>query len=359
MTIEEEMPKLVTGWILKRKTANSRTKLLGDSNKRFFTLDFENQNFFYAHSESSKTVSLPIPFAEIVSVEAIPNGETKEVPEQVPAKSGRFSMPKFPKMASRNAKGNHGIVVYGKEKKMELLFNSEAEVSKWLVALQQAQRMGMAKKNGESDSELKSTVAGSSGSSGSGASTPHNGSSPRDCIPEVIGRADEFRESANSRRPSSGLENIVLDADAADPVPPPPPPVESELTMQRTDTHDSGGNGGYRQSQKVRGKNRSKGTKNSPPDTSAWGQAHKSPQVARYADQGEGLSLKERLERLNFSDDEDSDREEHSEARHTGPYRADIGGAREVATKAKAPEKTTVESCEAEPFEAWDSEDES
>jgi len=352
MTIEEEMPKLVTGWILKRKTASSRTKLLGDSNKRFFTLDFENQNFFYAHSESSKTVSLPIPFAEIVSVEAIPNGETKEVPEQVPAKSGRFSMPKFPKMASRNAKGNHGILVYGKEKKMELLFNSEAEVSKWLVALQQAQRMGMAKKNGESDSELKSTVAGSSGSSGSGASTPHNGSSPRDCIPEVIGRADEFGESANSRRPSSGLENIVLDADAADPVPPPPPPppppVESAPAMQTIDTHDSGGNAEYRQSQKVRGKNRSKGTKNSPPDTSAWGQAHKSPQVARYADQGEGLSLKERLERLNFSDDE-----------HTGPYRAGISGSGEVGTKAKAPEKTTVESCEAEPFEAWDSEDES
>merc|ERR1719161_3199297 len=107
-------------------------------------------------------------------------------------------MPKFPKMPSRNAGWTHEIVVHAKEKKLELLLNSEEEASKWLTALQNAQRIGMTKRSGESDPELvkaeQSTAAGSSGCSGSGSTTP------RDCIPEVIGRADELGETGSSRR---------------------------------------------------------------------------------------------------------------------------------------------------------------
>eukprot|EP00746_Dinoflagellata_sp_MGD_P002543 gnl/MRDRNA2_/MRDRNA2_104968_c0_seq1.p1 gnl/MRDRNA2_/MRDRNA2_104968_c0~~gnl/MRDRNA2_/MRDRNA2_104968_c0_seq1.p1 ORF type:complete len:369 (-),score=91.86 gnl/MRDRNA2_/MRDRNA2_104968_c0_seq1:41-1147(-) len=362
MPIEDETLKMLTGWILKRKTANSRTKILGDANKRFFTLDFENQNFFYAHSESSKTVSLPIPFAEIVSVEAVANAECQESSAQAPAKSGRFSMPKFPKMPSRNAGWNHGIVVHGKEKKFELFLNSEEEASKWLTALQNAQRIGMTKRSGESDPDLakaeQSTAAGSSGCSGSGSSTPDNNGSPRDCIPEVIGHGDELADTGTSRPPSSGLQNVVIDADAADPA---PQPVVSELAMQQEKARKNGGSGGYRKSTSEtegvhKASRRSKDRENSPPGTSAWGQASNVPPKARYADQGAGLSLKERLERLNFSDDEeDSDSEENQEAKHTGPL--NIVGAKPVERKTKTPEETVVESCE--PFEALDSEDES
>jgi hypothetical protein len=371
MPSEDEMPKLLTGWILKRKTANSRTKILGDANKRFFTLDFDNQNFFYAHSESSKSVSLPISFAEIVSVEAVTNKrgscdeqavESQEGTAPATAKSGRFSMPKFPKMPSRNAGWTHGIVVHGKDKKLEMLLNSEEEASRWLTALQNAQRIGMTKRSGESDPDLvkaeQSTAAGSSGCSGS--STPENDGSPRDyCIPEVIGHGDELGASATSKQPSPGLESVLLDADAADPV---PEPVDSQPSVQ---PRKNSGNGGYRQSTSGSGKvrkaaRRSKEVESSPPGTSAWGQVNNIPPKARYADQGEGLSLKERLERLNFSDDEDSGCEENlEEVKHTGPLNIVGGVAKPVETKDKATEGTAVESCEAEPFEAWDSEDES
>jgi len=366
MPIEDETPKMLTGWILKRKTANSRTKILGDANKRFFTLDFENQNFFYAHSESSKTVSLPIPFAELVSVEAVASAECNKTIDEKPeatAKSGRFSMPKFPKMPSRNAGWNHGIVVHGKEKKLELFLNSEEEATKWLTALQNAQRIGMTKRSGESDPDLakaeQSTAAGSSGCSGSGSSTPDNDGSPRDCIPEVIGRGDELADTGTSRPPSSGLQNVVIDADAVDPAP--QPVVDQQPATQKKKTRESGG--GYRKSTSEsdgvrtgsKGSRRSKERENSPPGTSAWGQANNIPAKARYADQGVGLSLKERLERLNFSDDEDSDFEEKQVAKHTGPL--NIVGAKPVEMKAKASEETVVESCE--PFEALESGDES
>lgn len=371
------MPKLLTGWILKRKSAGAKSKILGDTNKRFFTLDFENQILFYSNSESQKkSVSLPIPFIDILSVEATGNAEPQDAAAQAPAKSGRFAMPKFPKMANRNSGSNHCIIVHGKDKKMELLWNSEEEASKWLAALQYAVRTGDAKRRGDSDPDLakaeQSTAAGSSGASGSGSSTP------RDCIPEVIGRSDDLCESDRSPPLSSGLEDVVLDADAAE-------AVESQPAFQKMEPHRSSVNGGYNvRSDGVRrvsfdGNAQRKEIETSPAGTSAWGNAPRTPPIARYADQGEGLSLKERLEQLNFSDDEDEEDGEKSFAKHTGPLKTQTVGVQEVArgfeshtgvqevslrraqintkTRPSKPEETVVEACEA--FEPWDSDDES
>lgn len=61
------------GWLRKMKTSRAGTvsRLLSDTNRRLFTLDFESLMLYYAHSEHSKQISSPIMVRNIVKVEAL------------------------------------------------------------------------------------------------------------------------------------------------------------------------------------------------------------------------------------------------------------------------------------------------
>merc|ERR1719387_1764117 len=210
---EDDAPRTLSAWILKRKsTGSARNRILGNVNKRYFTLDFENQILFYSQSESQKTVSLPMPFTEITAVEALAEPEASAPP--LAKSNSRFKMPALPKIPSRHAGWTHGLAVHGKTKAMELLFPSEAQASEWQTALRTAMRMGEARKGaGDVDVDVKAEQSTAAGSSVSCDSTPRD-MSPRDYV-EVLGGGAGANESQNppqdfpeepAVRPSSQME---------------------------------------------------------------------------------------------------------------------------------------------------------
>jgi hypothetical protein len=61
-----------TGWFRKMNNDSAKAKWLSDNNWRFFTVDFDDRTVFYSNSESTtKTVSCPIAFKDIVEVKLL------------------------------------------------------------------------------------------------------------------------------------------------------------------------------------------------------------------------------------------------------------------------------------------------
>ena len=53
-----------SSWLTKVKGEGARARWYSSTTKRYFTIDFNTQLFFYAQNESQKTVSHPIRFKE-------------------------------------------------------------------------------------------------------------------------------------------------------------------------------------------------------------------------------------------------------------------------------------------------------
>mmetsp|Transcript_90800 Transcript_90800/g.256436 ORF Transcript_90800/g.256436 Transcript_90800/m.256436 type:complete len:609 (-) Transcript_90800:262-2088(-) len=61
-----------SAWLTKVKGDGAKVKWFAGATKRYFTLDFETQTFYYSHSEDRKKVSQPIRFGDIASAEQLP-----------------------------------------------------------------------------------------------------------------------------------------------------------------------------------------------------------------------------------------------------------------------------------------------
>lgn len=144
----------VTGWLQKRKSSN-KSGLLKSVNKRFFTLDFESQIFYYSHSEGNKYVSM-FAFRQILSVESLTAEpavqEASEHPVSTGTQSSKSSLlhrmpfssnammrsiPKFSGYAKR-ATEHYGFVVKLEGKSLEVLCRSKEEADKWICGMQDA-----------------------------------------------------------------------------------------------------------------------------------------------------------------------------------------------------------------------------
>lgn len=66
-----------SAWLTKVKGEGAKARWLSSTTKRYFTIDFTSQLFFYAQSESQKTVSHPIRFKDIVSADQLPDAGSK------------------------------------------------------------------------------------------------------------------------------------------------------------------------------------------------------------------------------------------------------------------------------------------
>jgi len=67
----------VSAWLKKTKSDTAKLKWLSGSNKRYFTIDFDAQVFFYSHSKDQKGVSEKVAFQDIISIEEVlPQGKT-------------------------------------------------------------------------------------------------------------------------------------------------------------------------------------------------------------------------------------------------------------------------------------------
>jgi hypothetical protein len=60
-------------WLLKAKTGQSRFSLSADSVKRYFTLDFDMQMFYYSHTEKREKVNSLVKFTDIIFAERLPH----------------------------------------------------------------------------------------------------------------------------------------------------------------------------------------------------------------------------------------------------------------------------------------------
>lgn len=74
-----------SAWLSKVKGDGARVKWMSGSNKRYFTIDFDSQLFYYSHSEDRKKISNPVRFADILGAEQLPR------PSQPSKKSNDFT----------------------------------------------------------------------------------------------------------------------------------------------------------------------------------------------------------------------------------------------------------------------------
>lgn len=184
-----ERPPL-QGWLAKRKT---QRLIGGGRNRRFFTVDFAAQLLYYAHKEGSKESSRPIPFRDIVGVEAAfataesgmpgepPTLERSNSKGSLTSKSSRLPwMPIFRKTIEQ-----HGFVLRTGEKMMELQTTCREEAEMWIAGIREAMEVatnGSVRNKPGAGTDVVSTAPGSSrpSSRNSGASDDAAGSAPED-----------------------------------------------------------------------------------------------------------------------------------------------------------------------------------
>jgi len=130
----------------------------------FFTLDFPSKLFYYSHSETERTISMPICTRDISEVEPLDiTGEfdyereglacsaelTEDCrssgasPSKPSALSRRLRMPRFGSRRGASA-SQHGFVLHiesPEERTMELLCSSKSEAQQWISALAFAIKM--------------------------------------------------------------------------------------------------------------------------------------------------------------------------------------------------------------------------
>lgn len=164
----------LTGWLHKRKSESAKSRFLKSANKRFFTLDFQGQIFYYSHTEAKKNISMTL-FKDILSVEPIAATSADLEENQTVELTSSASMvthgPSLRKMASisglsKKTTEQPGFVVKTSGKYMELLCSSRTEAEMWITALHEAIAMGRTISGGDNSTEIPnselSTTPGSS-----------------------------------------------------------------------------------------------------------------------------------------------------------------------------------------------------
>jgi hypothetical protein len=144
------------GWVWKRKSEGSTSRFLNQFNKRYFTVDFNKEQFFYANSPDQKKVSLPYSFHDLLSAYAV------SAPEAGRSVLGRMGMSSGPST-------EHGVCVQTRQKEFELYFLNAADATRWLQAFERAILTAKVSQDAQArhamkiPPELNRAVSGSSG----------------------------------------------------------------------------------------------------------------------------------------------------------------------------------------------------
>jgi len=322
----------VTGWLSKRKGDATRSRLFGGSNRRFFTLDFEAKLFYYSHTESNKTASVPVAFRNVTRVEplsgALECAQSEDMLDGPAAADGPSSGnkgslgahvrgPKRSFGAPRRPQEQHGLLVTVAGRDMELTCATKAESDEWVAAFRRAIASGV-------DCQGKGTIA--PGLAGLEATEPSTST----------GSASGDSRAGTPQSLHSCSDNGLLES-VAEIVPTAAPPPSIEEPQQRPATSGWGSRasgaaaGGRRaigmllrrplQQGDACPKKQAHGgltnVENMEPN-SAWAEdrncfvtkesaAVEGSMAGRYGDKGAGLSLQERLAQMEFSDSEDED----------------------------------------------------
>lgn len=174
-----------SGWLAKAKSNDARAKWFSSSTRRFFTINYDSQIFFYSRSESDQKISQPIGFRDILSAHPLPE-------------------------SGINA---FGFVLQTRNRDYELFAESEWDAALWVAGLNRA-------RDGVDTAASDSTSAGES--SASGASTPlssqgsprsshshsdHGPRGPKGGYPVLLIGHESFAAAARQRAPSPVRED--------------------------------------------------------------------------------------------------------------------------------------------------------
>jgi len=149
-----------SGWLTKVKSDSAKARWFSGSNKRYFTVNFETQTFYYSHDETNKKVASPIEFFDIM------------LAEQLPQMSEGHRTLRL--MNSKEAE--YGFIVRTRDREIRLFSSSWKESRRWVDALNAAGSLGRSQKglsNGGLKVENSQSQASLSTNEGSGsASSP-------------------------------------------------------------------------------------------------------------------------------------------------------------------------------------------
>ncbi|CAE7399291.1 U2AF35B [Symbiodinium natans] len=314
----------LSAWLQKRKSGASAFRIR-EYNKRYFTLDFDTHTFFYAHSEGSSKVSAVTPFADIVDVR-MPEADLKGDNISEFSKSSRRSFlqrtTSFLK-ATKEAEEQHMLMVMTRPAKtMELMCASATEALTWFEALKTAIAMDR-----EQATEAGHTTASASESEEKPPPAPPlRGGYPTPTpvpagrgVPEapIVSPAREEMEAGDISPPPARGTFLDLSVEA---------PSELVATPQRGDPVADGttvveaagpvvlqaADFGFAEEEDSASASSGAST---PRDTGAVVAADAPSPAAHggrrpsgtYGDRHEGMSMKERLDSLEFSDEEEDD----------------------------------------------------
>mmetsp|Transcript_83438 Transcript_83438/g.210335 ORF Transcript_83438/g.210335 Transcript_83438/m.210335 type:complete len:314 (-) Transcript_83438:2825-3766(-) len=205
------------GWVTKKKSEGSRSRILCSANRRYYTIDFDAQVVYYAHSETSKEVSVPMPFRDILSVaptsnmtappdvgvpvvqenpnEATPGGGLQRSDSRGSLGSRGSRRPRMPSLGAltRRPVEQYGLILGTASKTSELFFDSKADAEVWREAFQWAIDLGSVNASRDDARPEPSTQPGSS-RTGTTVSTP----TPRSLGGEEEEEQDRCDESPRS-----------------------------------------------------------------------------------------------------------------------------------------------------------------
>jgi len=323
-----DVPPPIQGWLLKQKSEGSKSRFFSGTNKRFVTLDYSAKLFTYAHSESVKDAkdAVSLPFASLLAVEALQDrdgdgGEDVEstdpssrlVRQPRAAASSGFRMPRL--RGASKAKEASGFKLVTKDRVYEFFGSTQEEATVWIKALQRA----LAQDSGtivttpvdnlvkvEPFEPQRSPTISTTASLDNDPSTP-----PFDPTTQCLDVEDVHTSS-----PQAGPRPIIRDprcrgitqATDAGSVHPRAKDAGALMRVQIAQANGSASFTGLRPSP-MHGDQVEElsGSKAFEAAAGAW----QSPKVSqdmpaeRYADRHQGMSLRQRLEQLDFSDDED------------------------------------------------------
>lgn len=126
-----------SAWLKKMKGDGARAKWLSSSTNRYFTIDFDQQIFFYRHSESSKKISQTLNFTEFQGAERMP-----------------------PPTNSKKKGQCHGFVLRTHGRDFELYTSTGPDAAQWVFALNAGRDLAEAKASeGATSSSTRPTAA--------------------------------------------------------------------------------------------------------------------------------------------------------------------------------------------------------
>jgi len=388
----------ITGWLLKRKGEGARTRMMSGVNRRFFTLDFQSQVFYYAHSESGKSVSVPTPFCKILGVEplqgaVLPEGAAEEQQaetvapsiERTPSKNSmtsHFRMPKMPGFgAQKRPVEHHGLAVRTADRRWELLCSSQAEAEVWLEGFREAAVIGgriyATAEAGSAEKPLDDAIKAET----STASCSSNRTAPSTRSPSPFDSETHNDEEDEDLVPEVLAPTVLLAGTAATgPATPPAKATtpEKEVNEEKDEKRSPSKSGSFRLRPPRQPKSGRQAASRSGPSTDAaedvtalgmsgegevvgaqaWGLAQSGSSevrgaiaaqsaACRYEDKGRGLSVEQRLSQMQFSDSEDEDAQiSQKTPKASRSWRRGRKGEPPSAPGPASPEPDSIEACQ-------------